>query len=160
MTGHPADRMPADEVPLRTPEQARRAAERRNRKLAAREPLLALIGEARQVTAEQLMSEEIAWRAKLAAFSVRQTARADLLRSQVAEGVTAERMQELDAYRARVFPPGGDYGCEFWFKTLREVWPARAWELCGNRERHADFARWHERCPTCGLTLVKEATSG
>lgn len=153
MSGNPADRMPPDQVPMRTLEQAQRAAERRNRKLAAREPLLALIGEARQVTAEQMMENERRWRAKMAALEAHLTERADMLREQVAVRVSVERLAELDAYRIRVFPPGGDYGCEFWFKTLREVWPERAWELCGNREHHEEFARWHKFCPTCGKLL-------
>jgi len=143
------------DVPLRTPEQAIKTAERHNRKLAQRFPLLAdqldMVG---AWTPEKVLEDERRWRAKMDASERRAQERGDMLRSLVAQRLTDQALTDLDAYFRRVLPQNGGYWADFWWQKLKLYWPEMAQQECPWRDKHEAFAKYEPVCRTCGRRLT------
>lgn len=143
-------------APVRTPEEARKSADRKRRKEAKALPLFApIIDQAseRLRTPDEIIDRERSWQEQMAADELASYERAQDLRAIVAEYVTPEQLAAMDDRRFRVYPANVTYSWSFWFGRLKELAPERAAELCMNRERHEMMADWHERCPACGAAL-------
>ena len=143
------------DVPMRTPEQAAKTAERHNKKLAKRFPLLAdqldVIG---AWTPEKVLEDERRWRAKMDASDRRAQERGDMLRSLVAQRLTDEALADLDTYFRRVLPQNGGYWADFWWQKLKLYWPKMAQQECPWRDRHEVLAKYEPVCGTCGRRLI------
>lgn len=149
-----------NDVPLRTPEQAAKTAERHNKKLAQRFPLLAdQLDTVGAWTPEQVLETERRWRAKMDATDQWMRARGDTYRSYVAQIVTAAVLADMDAYFERVLP-GDDagYWADYWWQNLKRYWPEQAQRMCPNEHYHAAWAKYNETCATCGGVLTRAST--
>jgi len=143
------------DIPLRTPEQAAKTAERHNRKLAQRFPLLAdqldVIG---AWTPEKVLEDERRWRAKMDASDRRAQERGDMLRSLVAQRLTDDALSALDIYFRQVLPQNGGYWADFWWQKLKLYCPEMAQQKCPWVEQHDAFAKYESVCRTCGRRLT------
>ncbi len=112
-----------------TAEQAGHRRERLLKKRADAMPLFEAAGVADQITpvagVESIQAEIQAWNdAYVAQLNECQRQLVDLANSrrrQVADLVTPEQLAEMDAYRARVYPPAPEYGAEYWRRMLEKV---------------------------------------
>ena len=149
-----------NDVPLRTPEQAAKTAERHNRKLAQRFPLLAdQLDTVGAWTPEKVLEDERRWWDKMDASDRRAREAGDAYRSYVAQRMTVAALADMDAYFERVLP-GDDagYWADYWWQNLKLYWPEQAQRMCPNGQYHAAWAKRERPCPTCGGVLTRAST--
>ncbi len=131
---------------------AEKAAARRNKRRAANAPLLAHAGLLTPVTADDILRQQAAYKAQRERVRAEHLECANIYKFLVRQKVSVEEFARLEEKR-KIYPDSPEYDVEHWWRQLKQVLPTQAYELCANRERHVLFAKWHEACPTCGITL-------
>ena len=149
-----------EHVPLRTPEQAAKTAERHNKKLAQRFPLLAeQLDTVGAWTPEKVLNDERRWREKMDNVERRIQERGDEYRRLIATRMTPGVLAEYDDYFRRVLPQeDAGYWADYWWQALRDLWPEKAQCMCPNERYHATFAKFEMTCRTCGGVLTPAST--
>jgi len=119
--------------PLVFPPVTAAQAERRRKRLLRRRsqtmPLFDATGVAEQVMpvpdAETIRAEaqamSDAYVAQLNRVLATLSERANDFRAQVAARVSPEQLAEMDAYRARVYPPGPEHAADYWRRMLLKL---------------------------------------
>jgi len=104
-----------------TLERAERVAARRNQRERDKYPLLALIGDVRVVTAEQVKRSADAWRQRQIDLDREFERQATEYRQRCCEILDAAEIERMDAYCKRVYPPDATYRLEYWRKQLERL---------------------------------------
>lgn len=146
--------------------RALRRANRRNKKVLQRNPLLAaeiLDGSLQHwlttPTVERAKLEEIDVRtasmfARLSTLASTHARQAAQLRALVAAHVPPEQLAAWDERRL-AYPNNPVYAVGFWFEKLKQLAPAEAHRCCANKAMHESFRAWYDRCPCCGMPLER-----
>ena len=141
-----------------TMEKAARAAKKRNKKEEQKAPLLALVGDVRVWSPEDVYTQATqigrSLEDTLKGMRERDEARIVELENAIAKAISPEAFDSWKAIK-RVSPPDLSYTCEWLFKFLVEEDPPTAWQLClhAKSDRHTFLGLSYKNCPVCKKPL-------
>ena len=146
---------PGPDVMPYTMKKAGKAAEKRNKKAAEKAPLLAIIGETRIWTPQEVFDQATlignGLEKTLIEFEETETKRISVLKDALLKAVSPETIIKWELEIKRIYPPDLVYTSMYLFKRLAEVDPPIAWQLCLHQkdDRHIWLGLHYHHCPVC-----------